>query len=398
MTDGSRRFRVVKFGGSTMGAHDRIDSAVRMVLGAVRSIQAVVVSAPGDLTDRILELTGHDRDPADASRLAHALAHGEILGATVLHRALENRGIACRLILPDTPEWPIITRGPRLQAEIDISLSQPRVQRLLDGAADETMVVIPGCIGIERESGEWTSLGRGGGDTTTVALARCRPPAEAILVKDVPGVLMADPAAIPEAELIEELSVDEMGALSETGASVVASSALAHVTRETTLRVIGLGASLELSTGTTIRHPRNRPPEPAVVSAPGVLGRDSPLEWTGPWVVVTVLPKPLEAAVPGAGPEGVSNPRSVHDASRRPLRIVVAEDDLPRTMRHFYGSGDVRAIASRRLDSSDLRRLTGHSFTAHPMPSLHARSECVPRGLPADDLLVGSPDRPRSAR
>ncbi|MGI0151516.1 MAG: hypothetical protein ACREC5_06240, partial [Thermoplasmata archaeon] len=273
----------MKFGGSTLGASDRIAEAARRVAESDPPPSAVVVSAPGELTDTILGLAVGP-PAADSAPLARALALGEALGASLMAAALQARGVPVRLVLPGEADWPLLARGDPLRAEIDLDLSRPRARRLL--TSDGPIVVLPGFVGIDAGTGEVSTLGRGGSDTSAVALGRLLGRSEVILVKDVPGVLEADPRLVPEARPLSELSVEEMDALARGGASVVAASALAYMSEEILLRVIAIGEPFDRPTGTVIRaRSRSAPPSSDSAKEPGP-GPDGP-----GWGLVTAIPK-----------------------------------------------------------------------------------------------------------
>ncbi|MCI4322694.1 MAG: hypothetical protein L3K03_01495 [Thermoplasmata archaeon] len=349
MTDSRRPPRILKFGGSTVGSRERINVAVRMVRAAGPSVRAVVVSAPGDLTDHILELTGDPADRPDEHRIAGALAHGELLGAAVFVRALQAQGIEARLLRPDDANWPIITDDQPLRARVNVALSRARVQRLVSAPTGEPIWVVPGCVGVTADGERWTSLGRGGGDTTAVALARCFDEAEVLLVKDVPGVLAADPRAIPDAEVLEELTVEEMAVLARGGSAVVAPSALEQLGPGTLLRVIGLGTSTELPNGTVIRSASRDPSDPAEPGETQPVSARSAGDRAASWVVVTALPRTPDAPTsrsvrPAPGPGG-----PLEEDRPGPLTLVVPEGDADTVVRHLHRAGVVRATASRPL-------------------------------------------------
>ncbi|EQD31062.1 aspartate kinase, partial [mine drainage metagenome] len=180
--------------------------------------------------------------------MARALALGESLGASLFASALAAHGVPVRLLLPGEPAWPLLTRGDPMAAEIDLEASAPRVEHLFGPGTP--ILVLPGFVGIDGGTGRVCTLGRGGSDTTAVALGRLLGRSEVILVKDVPGVLEADPRIVPGARPLAELTVTEMEALARGGATVVAASALAYMSETVVLRVISIGQPLDGTAGT----------------------------------------------------------------------------------------------------------------------------------------------------
>lgn len=334
MTDRSgRTLRVVKFGGSTMGDAERIAEAARRVVAADPRPTAVVVSAPGELTDTILALSSGLGGPDRPAEVARSLALGESLGASLMAAALAAQRVAVRLVLPTDADWPLVTKGDPMEAEIDLERSAPRVLRLLGPGAPIT--VLPGFVGTDGGTGRITTLGRGGSDTTAVALGRLLGRSEVILVKDVPGVLEADPRLVPEARPLPELSVDEMEALARGGAKVVAASALTYMDESVLLRIISIGHSLDGHEGTVIRAGRRDLPSTDADS------HDDPRAGPhGPgWGLVTALPRAQERDPPRDGGTSASIPP--------PLRLWVRDEEAGRLVQALHGSGALRAIAYR---------------------------------------------------
>lgn len=349
MTDrGPRAVRVVKFGGSTMGAAERIAAAAHRVIEADPRPAAVVVSAPGDLTDSILAWSSGIGGSSRAEEVARALSFGEALGASLLASALTALGVPVRLVLPGDPDWPIVTTGDPMASEIDLGLSAPRVAALFPPGAP--LRVLPGFVGRSAATGGITTLGRGGSDTTAVALGRLLAlrygSSEVILVKDVPGVLEADPRLVPEARPLHELTVEEMRTLAVGGAEVVAASALAYMAPTVLLRVLSIGHPLDGSDGTVIRSS----PAGSEATTPGRAAEEPPAPGGPGWGVVTVLPRTPASGRPRDGPAPETVPT--------PLRVWVRPEDAGRLLQELHGSGALRASAYREPPRSARRAAT----------------------------------------
>ena len=207
---------VYKFGGSSVA-----DAAgLRCAAGQLAEAAAAgfhiiaVVSAQGKTTDRLLqstaELTAH---PAcrEADQL---LATGEQASAALMAMTLQERGLSAVSLTG----WQagIHTDGNHAAAEIT-ALHRRRILRELEAGK---IVIVAGFQGVDRE-GDITTLGRGGSDTTAVALAAAFDACGCRICTDVDGVYTADPRKVPNAKKLEEISFDEMLELASLGAQVL---------------------------------------------------------------------------------------------------------------------------------------------------------------------------------
>jgi aspartate kinase len=214
---------VSKFGGSSVADADRI----RHVAGRIALERAagadvvVVVSAMGDTTDELLALAGQVSADPDPRELDMLLATGEHQSATLVSMALHSLGIDA--ISLTGPQAGIVTDGRFGKARI-AGIEPRRVRAELEQGR---VVIVAGFQGMsEAEEGETTTLGRGGSDTTAVALAarlgadRCR------IFTDVRGVYTADPRLVADARQLEVIGYEEMLELAHQGASVMQTRAV----------------------------------------------------------------------------------------------------------------------------------------------------------------------------
>lgn len=250
--------RVVKFGGSIVGSGTRIVQAAQALAATPAPFTVVVASAPGDLTDRTLGVLSEGALPTEGIEAARVLVRAEQLGAELMASALRIRGVPARLLLPGDRDWPVILERAGSGAAVDLKETARRFRRLHERSAVGTVLVLPGFVGVDRE-GRSGTLPRGGGDTTAVVAGSSLGARVVYLVKDVPGVLEADPKLMPGARTIPELSVEQMERLARSGAEVVALDALRYLPYGVDLRIVGIGAPLDGSTGTVVRAP---PPPP----------------------------------------------------------------------------------------------------------------------------------------
>jgi aspartate kinase len=147
-------------------------------------------------------------------------------------------------------EWPIITDSHYRDAKPDIEETCTRTKRFLEPMLRETIPVVCGFLGRDR-SGNITTLGRGGSDTTALILANCLNAQEAVLVKETQGVMSADPKVVADAKPLKNLSIYEMFALAHGGAKIVKAEALKYKLPSQRLRVVSFSNGLE-SDGTEI--------------------------------------------------------------------------------------------------------------------------------------------------
>ena len=207
---------VQKFGGSSVATPDKI----KHVAGRVAATReaghnvVVVVSAPGDTTDDLIGLARQITDrPADRE-MDMLLATGEQVSIALLAMALHTRGQEAVSL---TGAQALIRTEPvHLRARID-DIDRRRVDREL---AAGRIVIGAGFQGITGD-GEITTLGRGGSDTTAVALASVLGAEICRIYTDVEGVFTADPRVVPGARKLAEISYDEMLEMASSGALVL---------------------------------------------------------------------------------------------------------------------------------------------------------------------------------
>jgi aspartate kinase len=220
---------VIKFGGTSLGNPVRVRRAARRV-AALRArgwSPVVVVSATGHTTDRILRRL-HAVAPGEPAathprEVDRALATGEDLSAALFATALAVLGVAARSLRG--AEAGLVAGGGFGAGRIE-AIDTRALRALL--AAD----VVPVVSGFQagRPDGETLTLGRGGSDTSAVALAAALGPAPCHIVTDVSAVHDRDPRLHPDARPLERLSHEALLRLTQDGAQVVheAAAALAH--------------------------------------------------------------------------------------------------------------------------------------------------------------------------
>ena len=206
---------VAKYGGSSLATPEHIRTvadtlAAERVDGAQR---VVVVSAMGDTTDELLALAGRVSDGPDARELDLLLSTGEQISAALLVMALHGLGVEA--VSLTGPQAGIRTDGLHGRARIT-GVEPERIQRELDAGRIAVVAGFQGSTGAEI-----ATLGRGGSDTSAVALAIAMGAVRCEIFTDVDGVYSADPRLVPQARQLPEIGFEEMLELAHQGANVL---------------------------------------------------------------------------------------------------------------------------------------------------------------------------------
>jgi len=211
---------VQKFGGSSVAGPDRIRHVAKRVVAthAEGHQVVVVVSAPGDMTDDLIEMARKITPEPPAREMDMLLATGEQVSIALLAMAIHAEGR--HAISLTGAQARIRTERVHSRARI-LDVDRRRIDQELGGGR---IVIVAGFQGITDED-EITTLGRGGSDTTAVALASALDAALCQIYTDVEGVFTADPRVVPQARKIPEISYDEMLEMASSGALVLQSRA-----------------------------------------------------------------------------------------------------------------------------------------------------------------------------
>ena len=240
----------MKFGGADLSSGKKIRCAAQMVANSPYKEIIVVVSAMGDMTDKIENTLSPLSEISDAD-YAEIISMGERMSARVFSSALKSLGIKSEYIDPSDKNWPIITNSEFKNAKPDLEKSTSLVHKYLIPRLSQTIPVIGGFLGKDI-NGKITTLGRGGSDTTALLLARCCDADEILLVKQTNGVLSADPILVPDAKTIEKLGIHEMFDLAQGGAKIVKPDSLKYKLPNQKLRIIDFSNGNLASKGTEI--------------------------------------------------------------------------------------------------------------------------------------------------
>jgi aspartate kinase len=212
---------VQKFGGSSVADVAKIRAVADRVAATRASGKdvVVVVSAMGKTTDELLALAHRVCDNPARRELDMLLTAGERISMALVSMALNARGVSAVSLTGS--QSGIITNDAHANARI-IEVRPFRVQ---DELAAGRVVIVAGYQGISYKK-EVTTLGRGGSDTTAVALAAALDAEACEIYSDVDGVYSADPRVVPEARRLAEISYEEMQELAESGARVLNAQAV----------------------------------------------------------------------------------------------------------------------------------------------------------------------------
>lgn len=245
---------VVKFGGSCLSNPSNILLASKKVLGEVVQGRRVivVVSALTGVTDQLLNLTKKSTSGNVAKEdLDKILSMGERTAAHIMTSSLKSLGLKVIEVDPNSILWPIFTDSNFGNANVKLRETKEAVNKRIMPLINEGKIpVIGGFIGLSLE-GKITTLGRGGSDLTAVVLGNCVDAEEVVFVKDVEGVLSADPKKVSAPQKIESLDVDEAYSLVTAGAKIIQPKALMYKKESMILRVVGFNAP-NLTGGTII--------------------------------------------------------------------------------------------------------------------------------------------------
>ena len=207
---------VQKYGGSSVANADRIKNVARRVARTKDEGNqvVVVVSAMGDTTDELITLARQINPWPKERELDLLLSTGEVVSGTLLAMALETLGHKATSLT-----------GAQAGIETDSTFSKARIlrvdpKRIISELEKDNIVIVAGFQGVTQDM-DITTLGRGGSDTTAVALAAALKAEICQIYTDVAGVYTADPRIVPEAVKLKEIGYEEMLELASYGAIVI---------------------------------------------------------------------------------------------------------------------------------------------------------------------------------
>jgi aspartate kinase len=207
---------VQKYGGSSVADADKIRNVAKRVSESFNrgNKVVVVVSAMGDTTDNLIELAGKINPSPEPREMDLLLSTGEIVSSTLLSMALHAMGFRA-----------IALSGPQAGISTDSAFSRARItgiqpRRIVKELDKGNIVIVAGFQGLTTEN-DIATLGRGGSDTTAVALAASLKAKICEIYTDVEGVYTADPRIVPDAQKLNEIGYEEMLEMATSGARVM---------------------------------------------------------------------------------------------------------------------------------------------------------------------------------
>jgi aspartate kinase len=208
---------VMKFGGTSVAGAEDIKRAARRVVAARESGKQViaVLSARGQTTDELVRMAQEVSERPDAREMDMLLSTGERISCALCAMAINDLGH--RAISLTGSQAGIVTDSSHTKARIlDV-----RADRIRAALGEDRIVLVAGFQGVSGDSKDVTTLGRGGSDTTAVALAAALGAEVCEIYTDVAGVFSADPRIVANARKIPHVSFDEMLEMSSSGAGVL---------------------------------------------------------------------------------------------------------------------------------------------------------------------------------
>jgi aspartate kinase len=208
---------VQKYGGSSVADAERIKRVAERIVATKKAGNdvVVVVSAMGDTTDELLDLANQVAPLPPGRELDMLLTAGERISMALLAMAIYTQGLEARSFTGS--QAGVLTTSSHGKARI-IDVTPGRISRALDEGA---IAIVAGFQGVSQDTKDITTLGRGGSDTTAVALAAALKAEVCEIYTDVDGVYSADPRIVPNARRLETVTYEEMLELAASGAKVL---------------------------------------------------------------------------------------------------------------------------------------------------------------------------------
>ncbi len=241
---------VVKLGGSVLNSPEDFRKMAKIAKKEFDNGHELllVVSAMKGYTDKLIEmakLVGAEEELLDS-----IAGVGEILSARLMAAALSSEGVPSIAIDPSSPKWPIFTNDRFGDADPDLPRTCGAAISNIEPLLRKSVPVICGYIG-KTPDGRLTTLGRGGSDTTAVALARCLNADEVVLVKDS-NMMIADPKMMKGVAQLEDLEANEALMISLGGARILHHKALRYLAPTVKMRIVSVEEETFTQGGTIV--------------------------------------------------------------------------------------------------------------------------------------------------
>jgi aspartate kinase len=248
---------VQKYGGTSVGSIDKIKAIAKKIVSHKKQGNelVVVLSAMSGQTNNLIELAKQISDTPNSRELDMLMATGEQISISLLAMAIDNLGFSA--ISLTGKQANILTDNKHSKARIK-SINNERIQ---DYIKKGTIVIVAGFQGSDDE-GNITTLGRGGSDTSAVAIAASLKACECQIYTDVKGVYTADPRVVEKARKLENITFEEMLELASLGSKVLQSRSVEFAGKyKVPLRVL---STFEEGTGTLITLEENFMEQPLI--------------------------------------------------------------------------------------------------------------------------------------
>ena len=211
---------VQKFGGTSVGSVERIDAVADIIADASKTAKiVVVVSAMAGETNKLVNLAKNFSENPDKREFDALVSTGETVSSALLSLALHSKGIKAKSY--SASQISMKTTDTYSKAKIlDVNS-----EKILQVIKEETIPIITGFQGVT-EDGDITTLGRGGSDTTAVAIAAQIGAERCDIYTDVDGIYTTDPKIVPNAKKLDSITMEEMLELAGQGAKVMQTRAV----------------------------------------------------------------------------------------------------------------------------------------------------------------------------
>ena len=253
---------VQKYGGSSVADAEGMKRVANRIVAAKRNGNqvVVVVSAMGDTTDELIDLAKQITPIPSGRELDMLLTAGERISMALLAMAITNLGHEARSFTGS--QAGVITTSAHGRARI-IDVTPGRIQEAL---AEGAIAIVAGFQGISQDTKDVTTLGRGGSDTTAVALAAALEADVCEIYTDVDGIFSADPRVVPNARKLKTVTYEEMLELAASGAKVLHLRCVEYARRYDL--PIHVRSSFTTNEGTWVvkDHPQGGEMEQAIIS------------------------------------------------------------------------------------------------------------------------------------
>ena len=321
---------VQKYGGTSVGTVERIQAVVKRVNRTVKAGNSVVmvVSAMGKSTDGLVKLATEISENPSRREMDMLLATGEQVSMALVSMALQEAGQPA--ISLTGAQVGIITEANHTRARI-LNIETARLKKHL---SEGKVIVVAGFQGVSNtEDLEITTLGRGGSDTSAVALAAALKADFCEIYTDVPGILTTDPRLVPEAQLMDEITSDEMLELASLGAKVLHPRAV-EIAKNYGIPLV-VRSSWTDEPGTWVKSPI---PQPRSIEGLELARPVDGVEWDTDQVKIALLRVPDRPGVASRLFGDIASHQidvdliiqSIHDGNSNDISFTVTKDSLSR--------------------------------------------------------------------